>query len=75
MLTSDVYDLTSENIDDPEDFRPVFGFGDDLDQCHLSLNVFRTGQIVDLDDINELVKLFFDLFNNRGFPCGDQRNS
>ena len=72
MIQTYINHFAPEDIHNPQNFGTVLGFSHNLDQGHLSVHKFLTGKIVDFNHINELVKLFFNLFNDRRFSGGNQ---
>ena len=61
MLIGNMQDLGAHDAADLDQRRTVRGIIGDLDQHHLHLDAFRFIQTADLDHVNFLVKLFFDL--------------
>jgi len=50
----------------------VLGLGLYLDQGHFPLHTITSSQIIQLDDVNQFVELFLDLFSNGIVPPCNQ---
>ena len=57
-----VHHFSSKNVCNPEDLGPFACRGLHPDQDHLSVHIVSRGQILDLDNVDELPQLLDDLF-------------
>ena len=61
---ADVNDLRAEYVRYRKYFLSLFGLGADLDHYQFAVNCFHVCDVADLDDFDEFVELFGDLFED-----------